>query len=905
MLELTPLATNPAWILVGLLATLHLALRAQRHAAERHLREVLQGMTRLHEQQARLLTVCRSAGYSLWTLAPDHEHLEWHTDAGPEDQHPDILSTWLQQFTDEAALRLSQSLSRCSLQQSPVDLQVPLLNPNESGDCLHVGASAVVDAQGQLVRIEGRCRLIDARSADVVGRLDTLTLPAWITDRAGHIAHVNPNARAVTGYADELPEAHWVDCIEPDDRSAWQLAVGEASESGQSFVHELRLRTLSAGYRWHLVAALPVSRMAERVRLWCHFAIDIDARKRSTDDNTALARRMTAMFEHLSDAFVLLDRDWRVLFSNAEASRMLSLPPGPSASSLWTLTPSLCGTPFERELRRAVQQDRSGIVESLHLPSNRVFEFRTQPSQEALAVYIRDVTEQRSREVDLRLLDAAVARLNDMVIITDAEPSADGVRRIVFVNKAFEERTGYPFSEIIGNTSDMLFGPETRRETLREIDSAMHAWQPLRTEVALHTRNGDPLWVEIDMVPLTDDSGWYTHWVAVLRDISERHRQRLISARRLQDMNRLGEEFSTEFNNLLTFVLGQGELLLDDIAGLGRQRVYAHTMLKDLRQGAILVRRFLAFTRKLDLSPERVDLRHYLAALLPTFEVNPNVVVDVQPDSWGDVPLVLIDPHALSVAMRVLWANALNAMPAGGTLSIDLHPMADDSGASPRAHGGAGNRYVRLRVTDTGCGMDSETLERLLQPFSADRRHSGLGIASLCGFLRQSDGYIRIDSAPARGTQVELFLPRANAASLAAPDIPIAPSAALGGTGTILLVEDDCLLRENAAEHLVRLGYQVLVAENCAQAVALARSSKAVNLMLVEVGLNGAVSVEQLATQVRQHHPAARLLYTGSHQQRERPAQLGYALWGRFIAKPYRSAQLARAVSDSLSCATP
>lgn len=246
---------------------------------------------------------------------------------------------------------------------------------------------------------------------------------------------------------------------------------------------------------------------------------------------------MRRTLEHISDAFMLLDHDWRYVFLNAQAERLIGRSQADLiGKNIWDEYPESIGNTFYSKYRRAVNEMRPVRFQEFSSALGRWFEIDAYPTPEGLAVYFRDITQQRSRDQQLRLLEAAAARLNDILLITEAAPidGPDGPK-IVYVNDAFERRTGFSRDEVIGQTPRILQGPKTQREELDRIRLALEQRKSVRAELINYTKSGEEFWLELDIVPLADENGSATHLVAIERDITERKEieaQLLIAATR-------------------------------------------------------------------------------------------------------------------------------------------------------------------------------------------------------------------------------------------------------------------------------------------------------------------------------------------------------------------------------------
>mgnify|MGYP001244623026 CR=1 FL=1 len=264
------------------------------------------------------------------------------------------------------------------------------------------------------------------------------------------------------------------------------------------------------------------------------------ARLVSARDVTRLVeieRDRTTILESISDGFFTLDADNRFTFLNSRAAQHFGRRPAELVGKeVWSALPEAKGTLFESGLRAAASSGQTQEVTEQLQPTGRWYRATIYPSEAGTSVYLREVTDERAAQTRLRLLDQAVSRLNDVVLITEAEPidSSAGGPRVVYVNDAFVRLTGYEKEEIVGRTPRLLQGAATSRLELDRIRCALERWEPVRAELVNYTRSGDPFWVEMDIVPIADDNGWYTHWVSVQRDVTAR--------REAEEATRLSEE---------------------------------------------------------------------------------------------------------------------------------------------------------------------------------------------------------------------------------------------------------------------------------------------------------------------------------------------------------------------------
>lgn len=379
-------------------------------------------------------------------------------------------------------------------------------------------------------------------------------------------------------------------------------------------------------------------------------------------------------------------------------------------------------------------------------------------------------------------------------------------------------------------------------------------------------------------------------------DIDTLH-ARLSQSQRLEAVGQLTGGVAHDFNNLLTIVLGNADLLAGDGLDAAQRRQALDMLTGAAERGAVLTRQLLAYARQQPLVPSAVDVHQLVAAMQPMLRrslgEHIEIAVETAPQLWP----AMVDATQLETALLNLCLNARDAMPSGGRLTLETTrlTLADGEADLP-----AGD-YVRLRVADTGAGIAPDDLQRVFEPFfttKAKGKGTGLGLAMVYGFVRQSGGQIGIRSEPGRGTTVQLDLPRASSPVVAVP----APQAAVvrGGHDTLLVVEDDELVRLLASTELQALGYQVVEASNGVEALRLIEQGLAFDLLFTDVIMPGGLSGRELADAARRLRPGLRVLFTSGYTE-DAFAQPGQPDAGLpLLPKPYRRAELARAVRDAL-----
>jgi two-component system, cell cycle sensor histidine kinase and response regulator CckA len=430
--------------------------------------------------------------------------------------------------------------------------------------------------------------------------------------------------------------------------------------------------------------------------------------------------------------------------------------------------------------------------------------------------------------------------------------------KIIEVNPVFEDIFGYDRDEVIGKTSlelGLYRHPEDRARMLTELKSKGSV-RDLELEGLKKT--GEQISVSLS-VSATVLHG-QTLMLGVIKDITERKRAEatherlqaeLQQAQKMESVGRLAGGVAHDFNNLLTAITGYAAFVLDELAPADPARADVQEILAASERASALTAQLLAFSRKQVLKPQVLDLNTAVQGTISMLMriVGEDVVFNTRLSAepcW-----VLVDPGQLDQVLLNLSVNARDAMPSGGTLTLETG-------------GGAG--VVHLTIRDTGCGMSREVLSHLFEPFyttKAQGKGTGLGLSTVYGIVQQSGGDIAVHSAPGLGTSVTISLRQADAAIAVVRDAHQAD--AHHGTETILLVEDEAVLRRLSARVLSASGYTVLTASNGDEALDIIdRHDHAIDLLVTDIvmpGMNG----RDLARAVATRRPAIRTLFVSGY----------------------------------------
>jgi PAS domain S-box-containing protein len=376
----------------------------------------------------------------------------------------------------------------------------------------------------------------------------------------------------------------------------------------------------------------------------------------------------------------------------------------------------------------------------------------------------------------------------------------------------------------------------------------------------------------------------------------------LMRSQRMEAVGQLTGGIAHDFNNLLTVILGNSEMLADALADDSTLAALATITRTAAERGAELTNRLLAFARRQALDPRPTDVSRLIAGLDGLLRRSIGEHVEIEIVRAGGLWPALVDASQLENAVLNLCINARDAMPAGGRLTIELANASLDDAYAQMHDEVVPGQYVLVAVSDTGAGMDAETVERAFDPFFTTKevgRGSGLGLSMVHGFVKQSRGHVKIYSELGEGTAVKLYLPRAQRGSLPL-DARAAPVRTLSGIERILVVEDDDLVREHVTEQLKGLGYEVVSVANGQQALECLEQSGRFDLLFTDVVMPGGMSGRQLADAAQKLAPELPVLFTSGYTENAIVHHGRLDPGVHLLQKPYRRTDLATKIRQVL-----
>lgn len=493
------------------------------------------------------------------------------------------------------------------------------------------------------------------------------------------------------------------------------------------------------------------------------------------------------------------------------------------------------------------------------------------------------------------LFNAVIENLPDMILLK--EPAGDGFRYLL-VNAAGEELLGRDRGDILGKTERELFPDEEAATVIAGNLAVMESGESRTFADRKLTTSAGVRTVETRMVPITNGNGRPSLLLAIVRDISQT-RAREEQVRQLQRMDSIGRltgGVAHDFNNLLAIIHGNAELIRDKFDAGTEMAEMADDVIGAAARGSELVRRLLAFARMQHLEPEAVDLNARLPNVIGLLQRALGEKVQVQVMMADGLWPAIIDPTQVDDALLNLAINARDAMPDGGTLTIETqNVLLDEDYAAQHVEVAPGD-YVMLAVSDTGTGMPEEVISRAFEPFFTTKEEgqgTGLGLSQIFGWVKQSGGHIKIYSEVGHGTTIKLYLPRAESHEVQAS--AVAETSQLGGDETVLVVEDNPNVRKTVVRQLHDLGYKTLEADSGASALQLVEEGADFDLLLTDVVMPGGITGYQLVDELRARRPDLKVLFTSGYTELARSGDQPTPK-DPLLSKPYRKQDLGRAV---------
>lgn len=514
--------------------------------------------------------------------------------------------------------------------------------------------------------------------------------------------------------------------------------------------------------------------------------------------------------------------------------------------------------------------------------------------------------ERKRAEEELHKLSRAVEQSASTIIITDSKGY------IEYANPRLTTTSGCSVAEILNQHTRIFKSGLTSPENYKQLWETITAGKEWRGEFQNRKKNGELYWESTSISPIKNTDGVVTHYLGVKEDITERKQaeeirlkleEQLRQAQKMESIGQLASGVAHDFNNLLTVIHGYTDLIQHKIGPGGPLTRDLEQIRRASESAATLTRQLLAFSRQQVLSPTVLDMNdlvedlHKMLGRLIGEDIR--LTTNLQTDLWA----ITADPGQIEQVIMNLVVNARDAMPSGGKIAIETKNMhLDESYAQTHFEVPIGP-CVMLTVTDTGLGMDKSTLTRIFEPFFTTKEQgkgTGLGLATVYGIIKQSGGDITVNSEPGQGTTFNIYLPATEENNDTALSTHQTQPLTRHSTETILLVEDNDLVRNIVHDVLQAEGYRILKTNSGAEALLIAKQLQGKIDLLVTDVVMPEMGGGELAEQLQALYPQLKVLFISGYADDTMVRHKVLTAEMEFLPKPFSPKKLASKVREVL-----
>ncbi|WP_425248831.1 PAS domain S-box protein [Bradyrhizobium yuanmingense] len=516
----------------------------------------------------------------------------------------------------------------------------------------------------------------------------------------------------------------------------------------------------------------------------------------------------------------------------------------------------------------------------------------------------RDMTEARLAQESL--LESERLARNIVETSLDAFVQTDETGSILNWNSQAEQLFGWRRDEVLGKSTIDLIVAESERGRVRAglkrfLEDEGGRTLNRRRELMCCRRDGKEFRAELSVTALKRREGLLFN--VFYRDLTDKiaAEERIRHAEKMEAVGQLTGGVAHDFNNILTVITGTIEILAEAVAKEPQLAAITKMIDEAAARGADLTQHLLAFARKQPLQPREIDINSLIVDTAKLLRPTLGEQIQIESVFEDENCVAIVDPNQLTTAILNLALNARDAMPGGGKLIVEtgaayLDEVYASANDVPPGH------YVLIAVSDTGTGIPAHMLPRVFDPFFTSKgpgKGTGLGLSMVYGFIKQSAGHIKIYSEEGHGTTIKMYLPPGKTPTAVGEGVT--PATIEGGHETILVVEDDRLVRDYVLAQLHSLGYVTLQAANAAEALAIVAAGKPFDLLFTDVIMPGKMNGRQLADELMKTRPDLKVVYTSGYTENaiihHGRLDAGVVL----LAKPYRKSDLARIIRKALS----
>ena len=862
-------------------------------------------------EQGKLLEIASDAVHmGGWMVSLPDYHLSWSEAVRNihqvSDEYEPTLEEALDFYTPEYRARIQQIFMACAEKGKPFDEEARLVTSEGRKIWVRVIGRAIRNAEGSITRVQGAFLDIssDKETESVLVLLqhrfrqfaDSIPQIIWTADAQGEIDFTNQALNRYSGLDQEsLTGNNWANLVFAEDLEECIARWKSALVSGQDYRHDMRLRRRDGSYRWHRVEAQPVYNDHKQIIKWCGSAIDIHDNKNLEQYSRKQAESLINTLESVTDAFFTLDPDWNFTYINGAAEQLLERDRDELLEkNVWHLFPQ--ADTFRRYYQQAVDEQVTVKFLEHYQPLGKWFDVRAFPSQEGLAVYFRDVSDTHRQQEEMR---QSRERFENVArVTTDAIWDWDLSSDLVWWNDSIETLFGYSVDEVEKDSRSWTshIHPEDKDVVLSSIHQAIEGhgseWEH---EYRFQRKDGTYAFVSDRGFIIRDSEGKAVRIVGGMEDVTESRlmQERLGQSQRLEAIGQLTGGVAHDFNNLLTVIQGNSELLAESLKDDSALFPLIRMTNNAAERAAQLTKHLLAFARRQALEPEPVDIKKLVRSMEELLRRTLMENIHIEMVHGGGLWSAMVDAAQLENAILNLALNARDAMPEGGRLTIETSNAYLDQNYASQSIDVNPGQYVLIAISDTGTGIPESMLGHVFDPFFTTKeagKGTGLGLSMVYGFVKQSQGHIRVYSEQRQGTTVRMYLPKAaeEAVTVQKPTVQLT-----GGNELVLLVEDDELVRLYAEHLLADLGYSVLSASDGAEALEILEHNDGIVLLFTDIIMPGGMNGRQLADRALELRPQLKVLFTSGYTENAVVHHGRLDPGVQLISKPYLRQELA------------
>jgi two-component system cell cycle sensor histidine kinase/response regulator CckA len=859
----------------------------------------VQGRTPLYQCEHRLRT---KPGEYIWILARA-KVVEWDKDGGPLR----IVGTSLD-ISDRKQADESLQKAYGDLEYRVSERTAELLSANQRLE------KEIVERK----QMEAALRESEKRYRELVENANDII---YLTDADGYFILFNAVGLKITGYSqEEIVRKHYLDMIHPDYRKEVERFYGlQFVKRIPDTYHEVPIVTHEGKTVW-IGQNVQLIMEGDTIAGFQAICRDITDRKRAEEE-------LRESEERLELALMGADLgswDWNLKTGravwNARASRMLGYSPGEVETNLRTWKSLVHPEDWPRvsEVLNSHLEGRVSFIELEYrvrcksgdwkwiLSRGKIVAYDTDGTPLRITGTTLDITDRKQMEQALRESEERYRAIFNNAAVGISV--SDRETRFLEVNSRSASMLGYTQEELKALSAFDITHPDDRQLSIANFASlAGGKVASYRMQKRYIRKDGEVVWGDVHVSAIYNERGEFMANLGVIVDITdrkraeeerERMRAQLLHARKMEAIGTLTGGIAHEFNNLLTIVSGYGELLLAEKNESDPGFSDLQRIVQAAQRGAELVISLLAFSRKSEMKVTHVSLNEEVRQVRKLLDRTLPKMIEIETKLNDRLDTVEADSGQIRQILMNLALNARDAMPKGGKLSIrtnnvDAEQLPEPLAAEPRD-------YVQLTVSDTGIGMDTDTLDRIFEPFYTTKGRAyktGLGLAVVHGIIEQHRGFVSCESKPGEGTTFNIYFPAVEPRRSVGTTVK---TRLLGGTETVLLVDDEEYVRDLASRFLEHAGYSVIAAADARMALDLYRKKRSnislVILDLIMPKIGGMQCLEELL----KIEPSLKVLIASGYSDADNKEELIQAGAKGFVEKPFQIAELLQALRDAL-----